>query len=265
MKKYTDSEMRELTKLRDEIFSKEDLEIDSMTLLKWVIELYRSNIPNEYWKHNFDNLKLDNVLVKKNIKKFISHLDNAFKEGLGIMFYGPNGTGKTTLACEIGKHALFLNKSVYYMELDKYISSVSLKDKDPDMEMIYHRAWYSDMVIIDEIDKAYQKKDSDWTTTQFIKLIKGITAYNKVLITCMNSTEEELKEKYGNSLYSALQRHLKPMPVSGDDYSKNLQKDWNSKLTGDNFGLFSEGIMQQAMKYDEAMLNFKKEEYDEVW
>lgn len=262
---YTSHQMTELSALRNKILSAGKLsEEQSLILFKWIKELTYANIPNEYWRLSFDGLKVD-MVVKKVVREFIIHLDNAVSEGLGISFLGECGIGKTSMMCEIGKAALRRGYSVVYTTLESYIDSVRNKDKNEELLLLYEKTWNSDFILIDEVDKAYIKQGSDWVVKQFTDLIKGTTPYHKVLVTAMNMSESELESTFGSAVRSAMLRHLKFIPVVGEDFSNNLQKDWMSKLKGVGEGYFDKEIIKQALEWYQAASDLSKKKYDEVW
>lgn len=261
---YSEKQMNELIELKKAVFkeSKYDDE-QTITIFKWIKELFYSNLPKAYWKLSLEKLQVD-VLIKKVVTEYVENIDNAAKEGLGIMFLGDVGIGKTAMMCEIGKEAIRKGYSVIYTTLETYIDSERLKETDREMELLNWKVWNSDFVLLDEIDKPYIKQGSMWVQTRFIDFIKGVTPYYKVLITAMNASERKLDKKYGREVVSALKRHCKPLPVTGNDYSEKLQKDWRAKLKGEEKFLSAE-IVDQAKLYYAAQKKLLKEKYDEVW
>lgn len=264
--RYSKAEMKYLLDLRDEILNSKKLNQEkSLILFKWIKELYRSNIPNEYWRNNFSKMDIEDLFVKKAVREFIENLDNARKEGLGLLFLGPTGVGKTAMMAEIGKAGIYHGLSAIYTTLEKYIASINGREKNEDLKILYDRVWNADMIILDEIDKAYKKSGSEWVLLQFTDLIKGTTPYNKIFLAGMNLEEEELRSKYGEAVYSALIRHLKPTPVTGQDYSENLQKNWMDRLKGKSDWIYNKEIVNQALCYAESIKELKIKNYDEVW
>lgn len=265
-RRYSTRQMDELLSIKQNIQAHSKLSSeDALALFKWVKELYYSGIPNAYWNLSLETLQVD-VVAKKIVKEYLQHLTNAVREGLGIAFLGSFGVGKTSLMCEIGKAALMSGHSLIYTTLESYIDSIHHKERENDeASLLYDKVWNSQFILIDEVDKAYVRQGSDWVAKQFIDLLKGTAPYHKVVITAMNASKEELKDTFGGAVDSAMVRHLKTIPVAGQDYSPNQQKDWLTKLKEGNGGLWHRSIVQQALHYSEAIQKLTVQLYDEVW
>ena len=207
-----------------------------MSVFRYLNRLIQAGIPQEYWTLSLDKLEVPERYIQ-HVRKFLRNYRNALNRGLGMMFLGSNGIGKTTLMVEIGKHFALIGYSVTYFTLQRYINQ-KFTEYPIDISGC-------DVILIDEIDKAYAKPGSDYLPKTFEELVRQIISLNKVSIFSTNSSTASVKELFGGSVFSAIKRKLQIVPMKGDDYSDNLQRNWESRLKQD-LDLFHETIVGMA-------------------
>jgi len=201
-----------------------DVPCECMKLFRYVKELVIAAIPETYWE-----LSLEKLVVNQAYKDFISfYLDNlkrAHAGGLGVLFLGTNGVGKTAMMCEIGKSAVAQGYSVKYFTIQQYVDLTIKFGTESNSFVQLH-----DMLLVDELDKAYMKEGSSFVPKIVEHLFRSTIPYGKMVIAATNESEEGLKDLFGESTLSMVHRNLKFVPVSGIDYSENLQKGWKKRL-----------------------------------
>ena len=166
------------------------------------------------------------------------NLNKAVNKGLGIIFFGSNGVGKTSLVSEVGKYALTQGWSVSFFTLQKYISSTYA---DNDMEVDTN----ADILIVDELDKAYVSPRSDYTPKVTEELFRNSLNAGRVVLSATNMTEEGLKSMFGPSVMSMVKRKMKFATLPGNDYSVTKQDMWTKDLLED-FNYFHPNILKMV-------------------
>ena len=207
-----------------------------MNVFRYLHRLFQAGIPQEYWTLGLDDLRVP-VKYVVHVKNFLRGYRNAMYQGLGMMFLGSNGIGKTTLMVEVGKHLSLIGYKVIYFTFQDYINK---KFTNLPIDISCY-----DAVLIDEIGKAYGKPGSDYVPKTFEELVRQIISLNKVSIFATNSSISGMKELFGSSVFSALRRKVQMIPMKGDDYSDELQKDWENRLAKE-MELFHENITGMA-------------------
>ena len=192
-----------------------------MDVFRYLYRLQRAWIPVAYWQLGLDELTVS-LKYKELIRTFLRNYRQALSEGLGLLFLGNNGIGKTTLMAEVGKHLATVDLRVRYFTVQQYMN-------DKFSEEPINLQEY-DVLLVDELDKAYAKPGSDWLSKTFEELTRQILSNNKVVVMAANANAEEIKRLFGNSTFSAIKRKIKIVHMAGKDHSDQLQSDWDSIL-----------------------------------
>lgn len=219
----------------------EDELCQCMTVFRWIKALVIAGIGSDYWHLSVDDLKVDDW-YKNFLKNYFKLFNNAVEKGKGVLFLGINGVGKTAMACEIGKFALVQGKSVFYTTNEAYIHATQ-KDDNEYLSQVQE----PDVLILDELEKAYMKKGTNYVAKKTEELIRMSLQAGKILVIGTNATEEELREMFGDSTLSAMNRHLAQIAVSGTDYSDKLQKDWLQDLRN-KYDFYHPNILSRAIE-----------------
>lgn len=177
--------------------------------------------------HPNNPIKLDfasaNLLLQQ-IAEYTKNLTNARKKGISLLLAGSNGTGKTLLATSILKAAIRKGFSAQMTSLGGIIQVYTDGWADPRKRQIFdERIKNSDFLLIDDVGKEYQAKNSDLTEIMFDNLIRYRVFRRKPFILTTNTSPTDLKNRYGNSLMSLLQGKTINLRVVDGDYRKAIQ------------------------------------------
>lgn len=177
--------------------------------------------------HPNNPIKLDfasaNLLLQQ-IAEYTKNLTNARKKGISLLLAGSNGTGKTLLATSILKTAIRKGFSAQMTSLGGIIQVYTDGWADPRKRQIFdERIKNSDFLLIDDVGKEYQAKNSDLTEIMFDNLIRYRVFRRKPFILTTNTSPTDLKNRYGNSLMSLLQGKTINLRVVDGDYRKAIQ------------------------------------------
>jgi DNA replication protein DnaC len=214
-----------------------------MVIFHYLNALIESRIPQDYWSLGIDDLDGVEDSYKKLCRWYTKRLEQATSHALGLLFLGPNGIGKTSMQCAIGKEAVVQGYSVRYFTAQQYIESRKMDDEDS------HSAEYEDakIILLDELDKVYIKAKSNFVVKTLEDFFRRKTSDGSCLIICTNHDEGTLEEVFGQSTMSMLRRHLKFINVEGGDYSDTLQTRWDTLMESER-DYFSDSIMTMAQR-----------------
>lgn len=158
------------------------------------------------------------------IADYTKNITNAKKKGISLMLSGSNGTGKTLLATSILKAVIRKGMTAQMTSLGGIIQVYTDGWGDPRKRQIFdERIKNSDFLLIDDVGKEYQAKNSDLTEIMFDNLIRYRVFRRKPFILTTNTSPTDLKNRYGNSLMSLLQGKSLNLKVVDGDYRKAIQ------------------------------------------
>ena len=226
-----------------------------MKVFHYLNLLIESNIPCDYWRLGLDDLEGVAADYKKFCRWYSSRLPRAVEHTLGVMFLGPNGIGKTSMQCIIGKEAIVQGYTVQYFTAQQYIESK--KDDDGALTIEYESP---QIILLDELDKVYIKARSNFVTKTLEDFFRRKLSEGTSLIVCTNHDEETLEDVFGQSTMSMLRRHLKFINVDGGDYSNKLQSRWDTLIESKK-DYFVEQITSMAQR----LMEREQREDDLVW
>jgi len=192
-----------------------------------------SNIPPRY--HDVDMRKWVNVGrndVEKNIndesykvvESYVGSLSNMISKGYGLYLTGPNGVGKTYLACCIANKTVMLGKTVKYYTMAVIIQNEIRGWRDDEAAIIARGIKKSDLLIIDDLDKVY-KTATGIERALFDNLLRERLQGNKPCIFTSNRTIKDAYVDFSPHVASMLQEHCAEIVLVGQDHRQVLSSD----------------------------------------
>ncbi|MFQ3582170.1 MAG: AFG1/ZapE family ATPase [Chloracidobacterium sp.] len=192
----------------------------------------RARIPNRYRESSFDNFHLNpnderqRPLVNAVLacRRYVK--DYPVERGLGLMFLGPCGVGKTHLAVATA-NALMKQKRVPclfydFRDLLKTIQETYNPQTQTTELTVLRPVYDTDVLVLDELGAG---KATEWVRDTITHILN--TRYNEQKTTIITSNyldhpteryEETLEERIGIRLRSRLYEMCKTIQMSGDDY-----------------------------------------------
>ena len=116
-------EIAELKVLKERLGRQEKAPDEIRQEFLWKSKLLQAGIPPPYWDLTFEHFKGDDK-AKAITLRYIDMLDEAFRDGMGLLFNGKHGTGKTMLSCLIAKEALKKGFTIRYLDITKILDMI---------------------------------------------------------------------------------------------------------------------------------------------
>lgn len=191
-----------------------------------VVELRRANIGEDYWGVDFSNYSGPETALKRTVK-YLKDLPDMKEQGLGILYAGPHGSGKTTLAMITMKYLIRAHWNVYCTSLGEIVERIQAswnqpKDDDWGGDFI-QRCRNADFLFIDDVGKEHRGA-SGFVQTVFDNLIRFRMQHRLPTFLTTNHTKDELEATYGASIISLLEGKTVPVTVNGEDHRRTVQR-----------------------------------------
>lgn len=182
-------------------------------------------VPKKFQNKTIEDYKDFNISELKETKEFftdyLNHIDKAYEDNQGLLIYGSNGVGKTFLSCLVAKEAYRRRYSVKRTTFVQYVEAYTrlwncrdLEEKDVLESDFYSGYKAVEFLILEELGKEIDSKIS-------APVLEDCLRYREdndlVTIICTNLNLPDLKERYGNSVFSLMQGNMIPVCINNKD------------------------------------------------
>jgi DNA replication protein DnaC len=131
---------------------------------------------------------------------------------------GDVGSGKTTLAMLVSKHAIESGHSVAIYSLPRLLSRIR-RTYDADPTELSYLEFFRRLTSVDllHIDDLGAEKRSDWVLEQLYAIVDERYSANRSMLMTTNLGEAALEEQIGKRTVSRLVEMCEKLPVYGED------------------------------------------------
>lgn len=195
-------------------------------------DLVRMRLPKRYWNVNYDGVSdfsdgKEARSPRDTLRNYIRQMDDMKEDGMGVLLWGPNGTGKTSMAAIVAKEYRRRFCTVLFLEAAALKSLVKSKDLFDEDETYWQRAKEVDVLVLDDLCKGVQ--DTKGFGEQVLdELLRARNANQLVTIITTNASpkgkEESLSVYLKPSTISLLKEHVSPVHVRGVDKRDVLEQ-----------------------------------------
>ncbi len=177
-------------------------------------------IPRRYRLVSFDTPPVSDMhpAVIREVRDFARRVDENLDAGRGLWLYGDVGTGKTTLAMLVSKHALELGRSVAIYSLPRLLAEIRTTFDDATQRSYVELVDRLAAVDLLHVDDVGAEKTSPWVLEQLYALVNArYEDERSVVITTNLKERDELVEQIGERTVSRLEEMCDVVPLLGDD------------------------------------------------
>jgi DNA replication protein DnaC len=173
-------------------------------------------IPRRFWVASFDGIQDDGV--RGATQAYIKDLDGFLDRGEGILFWGPNGTGKTCAAVVIAKEARRLGASVLFITAESLRQASLDKEKFDGDLLVTDRAMQVDLLVLDELGKEHSDKrsGSGWSERLIENLLRVRASNCKSTVITTNANRGDMEGRYSTSMMEVLKETCFPVQMEGE-------------------------------------------------
>ena len=165
------------------------------------------------------------------IKSYVDKLEKMLEKGYGLFLCGPNGVGKTYLACAVAVRAIRDSYRVKYYTMSKIVRTVVDGWYDDDKKVVVNDIEESDFLVIDDLDKAYQSK-TRLEISVLDNLFRERLQNNRPMLVTSNRILTQIRETHGEAIYSMFSEHCALCAFLGQDYRKKIAGDMVDDILG---------------------------------
>ena len=179
--------------------------------------LLHANIGEDYWECDFSNF-LGPESAATVAKTYLRRLEEMNEQGIGLVFAGPPGPGKTTLAVIVLKYLARANWTCYMTSLGEIVEHMKrgFSDKSEDSNELLDRAKKAHFLLIDDIGKEHAGP-TGFSATTFDNLIRHRTQHRLPTLLTTNLTEREIRNRYGDAFVSLIRGKCLVVEVDAED------------------------------------------------
>jgi DNA replication protein DnaC len=155
--------------------------------------------------------------VVAEIRAYVDNLDANLSEGRGLWLTGDVGTGKTTLAMLVSRHALEAGRTVAIYSLPRLLARIR-RTYDADSRDDSYLTFFERLTAVDllHIDDLGAEKQSDWVLEQLYAIVDERYETRRSLIVTTNLPVQRLEAQIGERTVSRLTEMCEQLPLFGE-------------------------------------------------
>ncbi len=157
--------------------------------------------------------------VVDEIRAYVEDVDHRLREGRGLWLMGDVGTGKTSLAMLVSRHALEAGRTVAIYSLPRLLARIR-RTYDADTGGDSYLEFFERLVSVDllHIDDLGAEKRSDWVLEQLYAIVNERYESQRAVLVTTNLDQPALEEQIGPRTVSRLVEICgDPLPLFGED------------------------------------------------
>lgn len=176
-------------------------------------------IPRRYRGVSFDRPPVTEIpsVITSQVRRYVNRIDDNLGGGRGLWFFGSVGTGKTTLAMLVSRHALEAGRSVAIYSLPRLLAEIRTTfgdDRGNSYVDLLDRLTAVDLLHIDDVGA---EKTSAWVLEQLYAIINARYEDQRSVIITTNLERDALAEQITERTVSRLEEMCEVLPLWGPD------------------------------------------------
>lgn len=204
-------------------FDDEDVECDCRMQLQLAKHYFNANIGELFQRLDWDDFVGDPTL-KEAAYKFLGSHRSLIGSGVGLLFYGNFGTGKSMLANLIAKDCVKLGYSVYFVTFAEMVEMFTKGWGDnKERARFESKIVNSKVLVLDDVGKEFRAKNNLSEST-FDHVIRQRVINLRSTIVTTNMDEDDLDEGYGRAIFSLIKERSISLHGTGQDWRENANR-----------------------------------------
>ncbi len=197
---------------------------DQFLLSRW---LWNSGIMKRYQRLGWADFTSLPDSTATQVAEYISQVERYSRAGLGLVLYGPRGTGKTLLSNLVLKEIISKGHDCYATTFPQMIDSFAEGWTSPEQKRWFNqRLRDARMLLIDDLGREHkgrERANSSVGETMLENVLRHRVASSLPTIVTSNQTPEELTVAYGGHTESLLSECSIQVLVPGADSRESIR------------------------------------------
>ena len=189
---------------------------------QWVLHRYllASNIGLTYQRLGWADMGATEQGATDLAQEYLAHAEDYVANGIGLIFYGTAGTGKTSLGTLLLRGLLAQGFDGYFTTFSEMIDTYTGGWNDKDEKVWFHkRIKNAQVLVMDDVGKEYQgRKASGLPESTFDEVLRHRVAASTPTIITTNLSMTRLQEGYGGGVMSLLRERSSTYEFTGSDF-----------------------------------------------
>jgi len=198
------------------------------------VRLAEAEVPREFWQ--VDELRLDSNHDRQvEVLAYCDNLEAARGHGLGFLFSGTNGVGKTACACLILSRAIREGYTAFYVTFHELLALIRRGRRDSSIQDRVDRACRRDFMVLDELGKEFRRDEADpYVTSELDALLRARRSALLPTVLVTNLAPDEVGSVYGRSIDSLVSDRTRALLFRPGDFRKRREAsaEWSRMLKG---------------------------------
>jgi len=176
-------------------------------------------IPRKYRGVSFDRPPVTEIAapVTMAVKRYVGRIDEQLDAGRGLWFVGSVGTGKTTLAMLVARHAIEAGRSVAIYSLPRLLAQIRTTFDDDASNSYVELLDRLTAVDLLQIDDVGAEKTSPWVLEQLYAIVNARYEDERSIVITTNLERDALAEQINERTVSRLEEMCEVLPLFGAD------------------------------------------------
>jgi len=191
-----------------------------------------AGIGDQYQRTNWETDYMGPTEIRDSVIGYARKFDQFRPQGLGLLFQGTVGTGKTLGATYVAKEVVKQGGNVFFQSFFSLIGVYQRESQETERKRVREAT----LLVIDELQPPRTPAQKNFFPWEFEALIRHRTDFNLPTIITTNMNEGEFSAAYSYG-YSLLDPKTLSIQTNGNDYRKqgelsrrNLERSQNGEV-----------------------------------
>ena len=207
-------------------------------------DMERARIPARHWGARFVDVS-DDVVVSPSgrrgeelsprafVRRYLEQLGEMWERGVGLILFGPNGTGKTSAAVVVAKEYRRRGFTVLFFEAADMKRTVVEREGFDEEQTLWERAREVDVLVLDDLGKG-NTDSTGFGASLLDELVRTRCGSGLVTIITSNRAPRTWEDSLGvvASTVHALKECALPYQLAGRDHREEKSRELQRLMAG---------------------------------